>query len=252
MMNRYPPLQKAASRRFCLASLALALVPCLSAAEDAPVLGKAADNKIYAQQLVNQLMASHPDLLVVGLHATVPGSKQETMIATNLDRVGKKDDDDDVAVANEHKTILAPNLLEHFKFEVQVPLKDSAGHFMAAAAGLVFKYQEGADEVDFHVRALAIRDYLAQNTPDLATLLGPEHPLVPASAIVIPDSKGKFDFLAVDPERNRLLASHEKDGTADFLDLSTQKVLARLKVRQIFCERAGRQANRGNRPRYAD
>jgi YVTN family beta-propeller protein len=210
-------------------AVACAAIACSHAA-DAPVLGKAADNKIYAQQLVNQLMATNPDLVVVGLHATVPGSKQQTMIATNLDRVGKKDDDDDIAVAVEHKTILAPNLTDHRKFEVQVPLKDSAGHFLGAAAGLVFKYTEGADEVAFHVRALEIRQYLAQNTPDLAALLAPGGALVPSVSITIPDSKGKFDFLTIDPERNRLLAAHEKDGTADILDLTTRKVLARLKV----------------------
>ncbi len=55
-------------------------------------------------------------------------------------------------------------------------------------------------------------------------------PLVPASSITIPNSKGKFDFLSVDPARHRLLAAHEKDGTADFIDLGTKSVLARLSV----------------------
>lgn len=54
--------------------------------------------------------------------------------------------------------------------------------------------------------------------------------LVPDTSIRIPASKGKFDFLAVDPVQHRLLAAHEKDGTADFIDLKTGTVLARLKV----------------------
>jgi DNA-binding beta-propeller fold protein YncE len=54
--------------------------------------------------------------------------------------------------------------------------------------------------------------------------------LVPAASIRIPDSKGKFDFLAVDPARHRLLAAHEKDGTADFIDLRSGTILARLKT----------------------
>ena len=138
-----------------------------------PSWRKAADNKIFAQQLVNELMAKYPDLVVVGLHATVPGAKVETMIATNLDRVGKVDDDDDIAVAPEHKTILAPNMKDPHKFEVQVPLKDTAGNFLGAAAGFVFKYQAGDNEVQLHVKALAIRDELARRTPNLAALLQP-------------------------------------------------------------------------------
>ncbi len=161
----------------CLAftALALTLTPAIFAAEPAPDASwtKAADNKIYAQKLVNELMAKYPDLVVVGLHATVPGAKGETMIATNLDRVGKVDDDDDIAVATEHKTICAPNLKDATKFEVQVPLKDSAGNFLGAAAGFVFKYKTGDDEVKLHKKAVAIRDELAAKTPNLAALLAP-------------------------------------------------------------------------------
>jgi hypothetical protein len=156
----------------CLA-LFSALVLGVSAFGADPVLGKPADNKIFAQKLVNGLMAKYPELVVVGLHATVPGAKDETMIATNLDRVGKVDDDDDIAVATEHKTILAPNMKDPTKFEVQVPLKDTAGNFIGAAAGLVFKYKAGDDEVQLHIKALKIRDELAAKTPDLAALLKP-------------------------------------------------------------------------------
>ena len=52
--------------------------------------------------------------------------------------------------------------------------------------------------------------------------------LTPADLIRIPASKGKFDVLAVDPVQHRLLAAHEKDGTADFLDLRTNTVITRL------------------------
>lgn len=55
-------------------------------------------------------------------------------------------------------------------------------------------------------------------------------PLQPATEIKIPAAPGKFDFLAVDSVRHRLLAAHEKDGTADFIDLQGGTVLARVKV----------------------
>jgi hypothetical protein len=156
-----------------LAVLALTVSALAAETSPDPTWRKPGDNKIYAQQLVNELMAKHPELVVVGLHATVPGAKTETMIATNLDRVGKVDDDDDIAVSTEHKTILAPNMKDPARFEVQIPLKDTAGNFLGASCGLVFKYKAGDDEVQLHVKALAIRDWLARKTPDLATLLQP-------------------------------------------------------------------------------
>lgn len=134
--------------------------------------GKAADNHIYAQQLVNELMATHPELVVVGLHAVPPGSKEEVMFATNLNRIGKQDDSDDIAVATEHKIVMAPNQTDPHKFEVQVPLLDASGHYIGAT-GLVFKYRAGDDLVELLARALAIRDTLAQKIPNLAALFAP-------------------------------------------------------------------------------
>lgn len=54
--------------------------------------------------------------------------------------------------------------------------------------------------------------------------------LTPAASIEIPASKGKFDFLRVDTKRNRLLAAHENDGTADYFDLGNNTLIARVKV----------------------
>jgi DNA-binding beta-propeller fold protein YncE len=55
-------------------------------------------------------------------------------------------------------------------------------------------------------------------------------PSVPAASIEIPHSTGKFDFLRIDSQRHRLLAAHENDGTADYIDLQRNSVIARLKV----------------------
>ena len=54
--------------------------------------------------------------------------------------------------------------------------------------------------------------------------------LTSGASISISASPGKFDFLEVDPTTHRLLAGHEKDETADFFDLNTQKLIARVKV----------------------
>ncbi|MFI5336684.1 MAG: hypothetical protein ACHQ5A_07860 [Opitutales bacterium] len=135
-------------------------------------LGKAADNKIYAQQLVNELMAGHPELLVVGLHAIAPGATEQTMIATNLDRIGKADDEDDVAVFKERKIILCPNAKESNKFEVQISMIDATGRLIGAY-GFVFRYKAGDDEVEMLRQAKEIRRQLGQKIPSLAALFAP-------------------------------------------------------------------------------
>jgi DNA-binding beta-propeller fold protein YncE len=50
------------------------------------------------------------------------------------------------------------------------------------------------------------------------------------AAIELPESSGKFDFLRIDPNRNRLLAAHVQDGTSDFIDLKKHALIARVKV----------------------
>ncbi|HEV7445699.1 MAG: hypothetical protein JWO04_5282 [Gammaproteobacteria bacterium] len=157
-----------------LAAATAAVLSCATAAYALadPALGKAADNAIYAQTLVNEQMAKHPELLVLGMHAPKPGAKDSHMIAANLDRIGKADDEDDLAVAQERKTILAPNVKEPTKFEVAVPLKDASGKVIGSLS-TVFKYAAGDDEVKMHTAALAIRDEMAKKIPNVAALFKP-------------------------------------------------------------------------------
>jgi hypothetical protein len=159
-----------------LAAATAALFTCATVgyAVADPNFGKAANNAIYAQTLVNEQMAKHPELLVLGVHAPKPGAKDSHMIAANLDRIGKDDDEDDLAVAKERKTILAPNMKEPTKFEVAVPLEDASGKVIGSLS-TVFKYAAGDDEVKMHVAALAIRDEMAKKIPNVAALFGPAH-----------------------------------------------------------------------------
>jgi hypothetical protein len=161
---------------FVISAASAAVLSCASAAYALaePALGKAADNAIYAQTLVNEQMAKHSELLVLGMHAPKPGAKDSHMIAANLDRIGKADDEDDLAVAQEHKTILAPNLKEPTKFEVAVPLKDANGKVIGSLS-TVFKYAAGDDEVKMHAAAVAIRDEVAKKIPSVAALFKPAH-----------------------------------------------------------------------------
>jgi hypothetical protein len=135
-------------------------------------LGKAADNHIYAQTLVNELMASRTDLIIVGVHARAPGATDSTKIATNEDKIGRKDEPDDLMVSDEQKIILSPGLHGKNRFQVLIPMKDASGNIIGAL-GLVFKFQEGDDPVDFLQKGTAIRDSLAKRIPNLAKLFKP-------------------------------------------------------------------------------
>src|SRR3984893_721441 len=135
------------SREMKLSALLVASLACVwtASASAEEKVGKAADNAIYAQTLVNATVAQHPELIIVGMHALKPGAKIETMIAANIDRIGKKDDEDDLAVAHEKKTILAPNMKDPTKFEVALPLKDASGKVIGSPSPVV-KYTAGAHE----------------------------------------------------------------------------------------------------------
>jgi DNA-binding beta-propeller fold protein YncE len=50
------------------------------------------------------------------------------------------------------------------------------------------------------------------------------------ASIELSQSSGKFDFLRIDPRRNRLLAAHVQDGTCDFIDLTKHSLIGRVKV----------------------
>jgi DNA-binding beta-propeller fold protein YncE len=67
-------------------------------------------------------------------------------------------------------------------------------------------------------------------SPLAAVAAGQPLQLTPAASIEIPNSKGKFDFLRVDSKRHRLLAAHENDGTADYIDLQKNSLISRAKV----------------------
>jgi hypothetical protein len=136
-----------------------------SAAAATPTYTKAANNLIFAQQLVYDLLAKHSDLVVVGIHGVPPSGGNGTTIAINLDCVGKPDDSDDDAVAVDHKSILAPNAADPTRFEIATPLFDAAGNMLNISINLVFNYQAGRtgdDLLGLFTRAYAYRQEVSR------------------------------------------------------------------------------------------
>ncbi len=140
-----------------------------------PALGKAADNKIHAQTLVNQQTGKkeNSDLYILGLHAVAPGAADQTMIACNLDRIGKADTDDDKSVTQLHRTLIFQKLSQPEIFEVLIPLKDASGNVIGMAVFVYNGFKTGSDETSYYLRSVKMRDEMARVTPSHRALFQP-------------------------------------------------------------------------------
>lgn len=130
----------------------------------------AATTKTHAQKLVDATMAKHTDLLILALHVKPPGQPANVILASSIGRIGKKADADDLKVVDTGKPLLEVNAATHRRFEVEIPLEDTAGARIGALSA-VFAYRAGDDQAAFLKRAEAIRDELRSEIPSLASLV---------------------------------------------------------------------------------
>lgn len=138
-------------------------------AGEAPKFGAAADNHIFAQQLVNELAASDTRLVGVGIHCVAPGATAQSIVASTLNVIGKPSDPEDVVHGS---TTLSPSKKAP-KLGIMMPLHDRAGNEIGSLA-LQFRYQAGDDQVKLLAAATEIRDRIAQRIPTLAALFVPQ------------------------------------------------------------------------------
>ncbi len=127
------------------------------------------DPDTYAQVLTEQLAQKHPDVLVMMLHATRPGGKDNVVIGSNIGRFGKLADEDDLRVIEQGSTNLEVGGDDKDRFETELPLLDAAGTRIGAL-GLVFGLAKGQDQDALHRHGIAIRDELASLIPNNAAL----------------------------------------------------------------------------------
>ena len=130
-----------------------------------------APERIYAQELVNETVAAHPDLLVVAMHVTPPGDSDNVIIASNIGRIGKRADAEDRKVIDTGETLAKVNR-NGDRFEVELVLHDASRRPIGALA-IVFPYKAGDERQQFVNAAQAIRDELATRIPDVASLVQP-------------------------------------------------------------------------------
>jgi len=126
--------------------------------------------KIYAQKLLDETLAKHKEVVIMAMHVTPPGKTENVIIASNIGRIGKKADEDDLNVIETGK----PNLEVNKKgdhFEVELVMQDQAGKTIGAV-GIVFMYEKGKDQ-EFLKKATGIRDEMKAKTPAIGKLFEP-------------------------------------------------------------------------------
>lgn len=120
----------------------------------------------YAQSLVERTLERHADLKILAFHVTPPGRDENMIVASNIGKIGKIADSDDLSVIRSG----APRA-ERTKvgYSVELVLLDRAGRSIGVL-GTTFAYAPGDDEQEIARRAAAVRDELAAQIPDLASL----------------------------------------------------------------------------------
>jgi len=117
----------------------------------------------YAQKLVNDTLSKHPDVVIMAMHVTPPNGSDNVIIASNIGRIGKKADEDDLRCIETGKSNLEVNKAGNH-FEDELVLQDKAGNTIGAL-GVVFNYKSGDDKEKLAAAAERIRDELKAQIP---------------------------------------------------------------------------------------
>lgn len=124
----------------------------------------------FAQNLVDDALANHPEVILIAIHAKPPGHKN-VIVASNFGRIGKIGDEDDLRCIRTGKSNLELNSTgKHF--EDELILLDGSGKTIGAL-GVVFNYKPGDDKAALAKVAEQVRDEMKAKLPSEAALFGP-------------------------------------------------------------------------------
>jgi hypothetical protein len=122
----------------------------------------------FAQKLVDEALARHPEILLIAIHATPPGHKN-VIVASNFGRIGKIGDEDDMRCIHTGKSNLEVNGPH---FEDELILQDASGKTIGAL-GVVFNYKDGDSKEALEKVAEQTRDEMKSQLPSSRKLFGP-------------------------------------------------------------------------------
>ena len=125
-------------------------------------------NKIYAQQLVDDLFAKRSDLVSMGIHVTPPGQVDNVIVASNIaSKVGKKSSADDMSVMSTGKPLV--KMKAKHVYDIVIPMYDASGKTIGII-GMNLKCKGGEGEEVALERARQIVEGFKQQTSSTASL----------------------------------------------------------------------------------
>ena len=164
-----------------LVACALSVVPLLAQTDgkpaDGPLLNhpdKEQEFPNFAQALTEQLLNRHPEVLVVAIHAQIPGEEINRVIAINhaqwVKFLWRLSDDIDTDTAKTQRTVVQVIPATH-RMEVHMPLHAAPGQTIATLV-CVWSFKDEEEAPELVKRSQQMRDEIAPSVPSLARLLG--------------------------------------------------------------------------------
>jgi len=126
-----------------------------------------------AQKLVDEALEANKDIVIIAMHAAAPGNAEYPIVASNIGRIGKHADEDDMGVIKSGTPKLEINESGD-RFESLGVLHDASGKVIGAV-GIVFPYKKGDDQQAMHVRAEKLRGAMAAQIASAEKLVQPAH-----------------------------------------------------------------------------
>ena len=130
--------------------------------------------RIYAQKLVEETLATHPELMGLELAATPPGKTQCVTIASNETKgIGEKCDKDEFTAMKTNKPFIEKEK-ENGKevYDVTIPIHDANGKIIATA-GIDFKPEPNQSEAKVTERSKQIAKELESKVTSKEKLFEP-------------------------------------------------------------------------------
>ncbi len=158
---------------YLAALLAVPGAACAQAVAAIPV-------KAYAQELVDRTTVEHSSLQVVVLHVSPAKGAPNVVVASNIGRLGKAADEDDLKVIATGQDRVR-RTADGRRIDVELPLYDVAGETIGAVS-LIWRPSASDDTAALEREAQAIRDGLSRRILTAASLLDP-YPYVPSATL---------------------------------------------------------------------
>lgn len=110
-----------------------------------------------AQELVDNMVLKHPDLVRLTIHAVPAGEECSRIVACNIkEKIGKPSDPEDLEAMKTGKTV---TLKEGDNLDVTAPILDKAGK-PVAATGITLRFKKGETENELIEKAKSIAEEL--------------------------------------------------------------------------------------------